>query len=270
MPELPEVETVVRDLRPLLVGRTFVRIEAGRKALRRKWSRSWQTQLVGRHVNAVERRGKWILIDLGSEWLCVHLGMTGQFTVTNGPRETHTHIVFTLDDARELRFRDVRRFGSVTLYPSKAELDAFFADSDLGPEPFELDGDYFHQRLKGTQRSLKAFLLDQTVVAGVGNIYADEALFEARLHPTIRGVRVTKTQAVALRGAIVTVLQRAIEQRGSSIRDYIGGSGLKGTMQDEFRVYGRTGAPCIVCGTPITRIVLAQRSTHFCRKCQRK
>ena len=272
MPELPEVETVVRDLRPLLVGRSFAKIAVGRKALRRKWSRSWNTKLLGQRVQAIERRGKWIRIDLGDPWLLVHLGMTGQFTVTPAelPRDTHTHMIFTLDDANELRFRDIRRFGSVTVYPDRAQLDAFFVQNRLGPEPFDLDAAYWHERLRSTRRSLKAILLDQTIVAGVGNIYADESLFEARLHPTIIGQRMTAPQAERLRQAIVVVLTRAIDLRGSSIRDYVGGSGLKGEMQDEFRVYGRTGAACLHCRTSIEKMTLAGRSTHFCPRCQGK
>ncbi len=285
MPELPEVETVVRDLRPLLVGRSFTKIAVGRKALRCKWSRAWEAQLLGKSVHAIDRRGKWILLDLrngplapnpsppavrGEAWLLVHLGMTGQFTVANGPRQTHTHIVFTLDDGNELRFRDVRRFGSVSCFPNRAAIDVFFANSGLGPEPFDCDPAHWHRALHATRRNLKAILLDQTILAGVGNIYADESLFEARLHPTFSGQELKIKQMEALRQAIAAVLTRAIERRGSSIRDYIGGSGIKGQMQDEFRVYGRTGEPCLRCETPIQRITLAGRSTHFCPQCQRK
>jgi formamidopyrimidine-DNA glycosylase len=272
VPELPEVETVVRDLRPLLVGHTFVRIEVGRKALRRKWSRSWVATLLGRRVEAIQRRGKWILIDLGEPWLLVHLGMTGQFTVADAdlPRETHTHIVFTLDDANELRFRDIRRFGSVTLYPVRAKLDAFFVQNGLGPEPFDLDGTYWRESLQTTKRSLKAILLDQAIVAGLGNIYADESLFEAKLHPTTLGTELTPRQARKLQQAIIAVLHRAIQRRGSSIRDYVGGSGLKGEFQNEFRVYGQTGSPCSRCRASIEKMTLAGRATHFCPKCQAK
>jgi formamidopyrimidine-DNA glycosylase len=272
VPELPEVETVVRDLRPLLVGRTFAGIEVGRKALRRKWSRSWVATLLGQRVDGIHRRGKWILIDLGESWLLVHLGMTGQFTVAaaGAPRETHTHIIFTLDDANELRFRDIRRFGSVTYYPARAKLDAFFARNGLGPEPFDLDGTYWRQSLQNTKRSLKAILLDQTIVAGIGNIYADESLFEAKLHPTTLGMELTPRQAHKLQHALVAVLRRAIERRGASIRDYVGGSGLKGQFQHEFRVYGRTGEPCSRCRAAIEKMTLAGRSTHFCPKCQAK
>jgi formamidopyrimidine-DNA glycosylase len=269
VPELPEVETVVRDLRPLLVGRSFVDIVVGKKALRRKWSRAWNVKLVGRRIDSIERRGKWILIDLGEPWLCVHLGMTGQFTVANGPRQDHTHLIWTLDDKNELRFRDVRRFGSVTYYPDRGALDRFFVENALGPEPFHLDANYWRDALKSSKRNLKAILLDQTIVAGVGNIYADESLFEARLKPTLRGIDLHARQSEKLRRAVIAVLTRAIEQRGSSIRDYIGGSGLKGQFQDEFCVYGRTGEPCVRCKKPIEKIKLAGRSTHFCAKCQR-
>jgi formamidopyrimidine-DNA glycosylase len=272
MPELPEVETVVRDLRPLLVGRTIGRVELSRLALRRRFSASDAKAVAGRRVGAVERRGKWILIDLGAPWLLVHLGMTGQFTVAAAatPRQNHTHVVFTLSDASELRFRDIRRFGSVSLYAERSALDAFFTASKLGPEPFDIDPDAWRSALRKTSRTLKACLLDQRLVAGVGNIYADESLHEAGLNPKRLGKSLTRDQAERLRNAVEMVLRRAIELRGSSIRDYVGGSGLQGEMQNEFRVYGRGGEPCLVCETPIERIVLAGRSTHYCRKCQKR
>jgi formamidopyrimidine-DNA glycosylase len=197
--------------------------------------------------------------------------MTGQFTVVGtSPRELHTHLVFTLDDSNELRFRDVRRFGSVTYFPRRDAIDQFFESTGLGPEPFDMQSKYWRDQLRGTKRNLKAILLDQTIVAGVGNIYADESLFESRLNPALVGASLNARHADVLRSAIVKVLTRAIEQRGSSIRDYIGGSGLKGQFQDEFRVYGRTGEPCIRCRSIIEKITLAGRSTHFCPKCQRK
>ena len=270
MPELPEVETVVRDLRGPLVGRSIVKLEVSAQALRRKWSAAHSRKLVGRIVREISRRGKWILLDLDGPWLVVHLGMTGQFTIVSAgaPRETHTHFVFTLDRG-ELRFRDIRRFGSVTWFDDRAAVDAFFGASRLGPEPFTLDPEAWRRALKKTSRNLKACLLDQRLVAGVGNIYADESLFEAKLSPKLLGKRLTAVQAERLRLAVVSVLTRAIERRGSTIRDYVGGSGLRGGFQDEFRAYGRTGEPCVRCATPIRRIVLAGRSTHFCPTCQR-
>lgn len=271
MPELPEVETVVRDLRPLLVGRRLTAFRLGRKALRKAWSKKWTAQVAGRVVRAIERRGKWILIDLDGPFLVVHLGMTGQFRVQPAahPPENHTHLIAPLDEGiQELRFRDVRRFGSLSFFPDAAALENAFVAAGLGPEPFVLDPGYWRDRLRHTRRCLKAILLDQRVVAGVGNIYADESLFAARLNPRRLGCSLAPVEADRLRRAVATVLTRAIEQRGSSIRDYIGGSGLKGKFQEEFAVYGRTGEPCRRCRTPIACMRLAGRSTHFCPRCQ--
>jgi formamidopyrimidine-DNA glycosylase len=274
VPELPEVETVVRDLRPHLAGRRVKAVGVSEKALRRPWSSEWETLLLGRRIDKVRRRGKWIILDLdGGLFLVLHLGMSGQLTVVpaRAPVADHTHVVVALDrGGRQLRFRDIRRFGSATLFADREALDGFFLESGLGPEPFDLDPASWGERLAATDRSLKAVLLDQRVVAGVGNIYADESLFEARLHPARTGRSLTRAEAERLRRAVVTVLKRAIERRGSSIRDYVGGSGLKGRYQDEFRVYGRTGKPCPRCRTPIERARLAGRSTHFCPRCQRK
>ncbi len=272
MPELPEVETVVRELRPHLVGRCIRAVVVSRQPLRRRWSAAWEPLLIGRSIQSVARRGKWILLGLdGDLHLVVHLGMTGQLTVIPASEApaTHTHLTMRLDGgAHELRFRDIRRFGSATLFSSQAALDQFFEESGLGPEPFALDPRYWRARLATTERCLKAVLLDQRVVAGVGNIYADEALYQARLHPGRLGRDTEPAEANRLRRAMVTVLNRAIERRGSSIRNYVGGSGLKGGYQREFRVYSRTGQPCPRCRRPIERIRLAGRSTHYCPGCQ--
>lgn len=273
MPELPEVETVVRELRPRLVGRRIASVHASRQRLRVPWSKSWNAIVADRQVLAVDRRGKWILVALEEDrFLVVHLGMTGQLTVlpAHEPRQPHTHLVFPLDDGtNQLRFRDIRRFGSARVFVEPQGLQQFFDDTKLGPEPFELKADYWRESLERTQRCLKAVLLDQRVVAGVGNIYADESLFEAKLHPSRGADTIRKDEAERLRRAIVAVLNRAIAKRGSSIRNYVGGSGLKGNYQDEFRVYGRTDEPCAKCGVPISCIRLAGRSTHFCQRCQR-
>ncbi len=273
MPELPEVETVVRDLRPHLSGRSFDAVRAGKKALRKPWRPSWNAKLVGRIVEGVRRRGKWIVLDLGDGGhLVVHLGMTGQFRVFDAGSAlmNHTHLVFRLDDSRELRFRDVRRFGSATLFADRADLDSFFEKAKLGPEPFDLAADTWRDSLAQTDRCLKAVLLDQRVVAGVGNIYADEALFESKLHPARMARSLSAAEANRLRKAIVTVLERAIECRGSSMRDYVDGNGDKGSYQKDRRAYGRTGLPCRRCETPIVRVRMAGRSTHFCPTCQRR
>jgi formamidopyrimidine-DNA glycosylase len=272
VPELPEVETVVRDLRLQLTGRALAAVWIGPHRLRRHWREGWERLLVGRRVKDLRRRGKWIIIELsGRLHLVVHLGMTGQLTVQ--PRaaalEPHTHVVVDLKGRPEqLRFRDVRRFGSISLFDGKSDLERFFKTACLGPEPLEVDSNYWRQCLAKTRRCLKAVLLDQRVVAGVGNIYADESLFEARLHPALPAKETTRAQAERLRKAIAHVLERAVRLRGSSIRDYIGGSGLKGQYQKEFRVYGQPGQPCMRCRRSIERIRLAGRSTHYCPRCQ--
>jgi formamidopyrimidine-DNA glycosylase len=273
VPELPEVETVVRDLRPKVVGRRIASVRVGKKALRKPWSMNWAAKIQGRRIEAARRRGKWIVFDLtGDSSLVFHLGMTGRLTVhpAEEARAPHTHLVFNMDGGEQLRFNDIRRFGSATYYPNVSALEKSFRSARLGPEPFDLDADYWRDRLASTNRCIKAVLLDQTVVAGVGNIYADESLFEAMLHPGRSASEVADTDADRLRRATAKVLRRAIEQRGSSIRNYVGGSGLKGKYQDEFRVYGRTGKACPRCGALIERIRLAGRSTHYCPQCQRK
>jgi formamidopyrimidine-DNA glycosylase len=272
MPELPEVETVVRDLRPLLVGRRLTALSRSTgHELRREWDRAWEAQLLHHTVESITRRGKWIVIGLeGDRTLIVHLGMTGQLTVGSAdlPVLDHTHFVFDLDNGEQLRFRDTRRFGSITFHATPAERDAVFREAGLGPEPFDLQPAAWRESFKATNRCIKAVLLDQSVVAGVGNIYADEALFRARLHPGRIASKLTTAEAERLRKAVVAVITRAIEQRGSSIRDYIGGSGLRGGFQDEFSVYGRTGERCPRCKTPIESTRLAGRSSHFCSHCQ--
>ena len=291
MPELPEVETVVRDLRPLAVGRSIVAVRHRKRKLRTPWNAKWNAKLAGCQIEAIRRRGKWIVIEmsgraegrqppgngitrgltpLGSPRLLVHLGMTGQFTAmpATEPEADHVHLVFALDDSHELRFRDVRRFGSAQLFPDAAAVEKFFIENGLGPEPFDIDADYFRAAIRKSSRNLKALLLDQTLLAGVGNIYADESCFRAKLHPRRPGKSLTVAEVDCLREAIEAVLTRAIEGRGSTIRDYVGGSGLRGDFQNEHAVYGRTGEPCGVCETAIECVRLAGRSSHYCPVCQ--
>ncbi|VTU01351.1 formamidopyrimidine-dna glycosylase : Formamidopyrimidine-DNA glycosylase OS=Desulfonatronum thiodismutans GN=mutM PE=3 SV=1: Fapy_DNA_glyco: H2TH: zf-FPG_IleRS [Gemmataceae bacterium] len=294
MPELPEVETVVRDLRPLVTGRTVVGVRHSAKKLRRPWKPAWNARVTGATVTGVRRRGKWILVDLlgragsvrdrssakqappdadapGSPGpvLRVHLGMTGQFTVVpaSTPEPDHLHLAFTLDNGTELRLRDPRRFGSAEFFADRTALEAEM-NAELGPEPFGLDAAAFRDAVTGTSRNLKAVLLDQTIVAGVGNIYADEALFRSRLHPARTGRSLSAAECDRLRLAIEAVITRAIESRGSTIRDYVGGSGLRGGFQNEFAVYGRTGEPCPTCTGAVACERLAGRSSHFCASCQ--
>lgn len=271
MPELPEVETVARDLRSLLVGRSLTAVRRSRKALRQSWSKAWDPKVVGRRVTQVDRRGKWLLVGLDSgAFLMAHLGMTGRFVVVPAAAtsEPHTHLVFPLDNTHELRFRDPRRFGSVTYFVDRAACDVYLAER-LGPEPWDLQIDEFRTALRSTRRPVKAALLDQTLVAGVGNIYADEACFAARIDPRRLGHTIQSVRADRLLHAVREVLTRAIESRGSTIRDYVGGTGERGGFQNEFAVYGRTGEDCIQCGRAIQCVRIAGRSTHFCGKCQK-
>lgn len=270
MPELPEVETVVRSIRPGIVGRTIANIRVGRKKLRQPWLKNWNQLVTGRRVVELSRRGKWIILKLDAGALLAHLGMTGQLTVgpANKTIESHTHLIFDLGANRQLQFRDPRRFGSVRYFAEVAELTAFL-NARLGPEPFVIDPTYWRDALRGTRRSIKAALLDQAIVAGVGNIYADESLFAARIHPATAANRLTPRQATALRQAVAKILTFAIERRGSSIRDYLDGNGQRGQFQNEFRVYGRYEEPCQRCRAVIERIRLAGRSTHFCPRCQK-
>jgi formamidopyrimidine-DNA glycosylase len=273
MPELPEVETVVRDLRRMVIGREITGLIVSRKPLRLPWKRSWNPDVIGQSIVSITRRGKWIVVALqpSGRRLLIHLGMTGQLTSTdsNSPRLDHTHLSFRLTPGdSEIRFRDVRRFGSARLFSCERDLNDYFRRQQLGPEPFELERDYWLRSLAKTSRCLKAVLLDQRVVAGIGNIYGDEALFEAGLHPARIGNQIRAVDADRLRDAVTSVLLHAIRRRGSTIRDYIGGSGLRGEYQHDMKVYGRTGDPCRKCRTPIVRVRLAGRSTHFCPQCQ--
>jgi len=260
----------VRDLRPHIVGRTIASLRLGKQRLRQPWQAEWSRPLKSRSIQSLRRRGKWILADLDRGALLLHLGMTGQLTVhaTPEPLADHVHLVFRFDDGRELRFRDVRRFGSAVFFAEAGALEQFL-NARLGPEPFGLDAAYFRAKMQSANRSLKAVLLDQAVLAGVGNIYADESCHRAGLHPGRRASTLSVVEIDRLQIAIEEVLTLAIEGRGSTIRDYIGGSGLKGNYQKEFGVYGRTGKECATCGSVIVRERHAGRSSHFCPRCQK-
>ena len=272
MPELPEVETVVRDLRPLIVGRTITALRIGSKTLRKPWSPEWDAEVVGRTATAIRRRGKWILADLDSgAILLVHLGMTGQFTAVSAsePHPDHLHFAFALSDGSELRYRDTRRFGSVQWIASDALVQHAFGEK-LGHEPFDIPADAFATALRSSRRNLKALLLDQSILAGVGNIYADESLFRAKLHPQTLGSALTRSECNRLRLCVEAVISKAIDGRGSTIRDYIGGSGLRGGYQHEFAVYGRTGEACGKCKSKIEVLRVAGRASHVCPMCQKR
>ncbi len=264
MPELPEVEVTRRALIPLVVGR---RVQA---LHHRDPARYRGTELAaGRRVEAIRRRGKFLLFALsGGFELVVHLGMSGGFRL--GPT-AHTRVVLELEGVA-LYYHDPRRLGRFWVVPAGdyREVPLLLR---LGPEPFDpaFSPDYLFARLRATRRPVKAVLLDQTVVAGVGNIYGDEALFRARVRPTRRGHRVTRREAGALVEGVRAVLEEAIAAGGSTLRDrsYRRVDGTIGYFQVQLSVYGRAGEPCPVCGTPIRRTVIQGRSAHYCPRCQR-
>jgi formamidopyrimidine-DNA glycosylase len=274
VPELPEVETVRRRLQPVLARRTLSDVEILDTRLTRPHDpQEVAAELRGERVGAVDRRGKYLVFRFESDRvLLVHLRMTGTFLHAGSGAldgDPHRRAVVRIDDGSDVVYRDVRRFGTwLLLEPEEAE--PYFAVR-LGPEPLE-DGftvDHLRERLRGRRAPLKAAILDQRTVAGLGNIYADEALWRARLHPRREAGRLRRPQLELLHGAIREALLVGIARQGSTLRDYRTPDGAAGSMQDEFKVYGRLGEPCDRCGTPIERIVVGGRGTWLCPRCQR-
>jgi formamidopyrimidine-DNA glycosylase len=281
MPELPEVETVARDLRPRLVGATIA-------GARIRWLRTLRSgdpeafvrAIEGRRVEAVGRRAKLVVIELsGGTAITIHLKMTGQLFVVEAerPEDPYIRAVIELDDGRELRFRDIRKFGRIgiarrdgTAGDLVGELGGPKGFRGFGPEP--LDPGFtvaaFRRRIRGRRGRLKPLLMDQAFLAGVGNIYADEALWAARLHPLRSAGTLRPGDEGRLYRALRTILAEAVERRGSSIDDYTAPDG-DGEMQERLQVYQRTGEPCPRCGRPVRRVVVGGRATHFCSWCQR-
>jgi formamidopyrimidine-DNA glycosylase len=274
MPELPEVETIVADLRPHLVGRTIVRCELRFPSIvRHPEPEAFVDSVVGLRIEALRRRGKYILAGLeGGALLVVHLGMSGQLRLVDPetPVADHTHATFELDDGRQLRYRDPRRFGRL-LFGTEDALIASRAMPRLGPEPIDTDfgADDLYVRLRRRRAPLKAVLLDQTTIAGVGNIYADESLHRARLRPDRRAASLSRVSVRRLHEALRQALEIAILNRGSSVDSYRDAWGEVGSQQEQLLVYGRAGEPCYTCGRPLALVRIAGRSTVFCRRCQR-
>jgi formamidopyrimidine-DNA glycosylase len=265
MPELPEVETVVRMLRGLLAGATLGCVSRCRADMVCPPGTDLSDMLPGRRVQGVDRRGKRILIRLGGGGILgVHLGMTGQLTIgpAEAPIKPHTHLVVELGSS-QLRFRDVRRFGELRWMVNPAE-----AEEGLGPEPLTMSPGTLAEALARTRRSIKTALLDQKTIAGIGNIYADESLHVAGIHPQMPANKLSTRQVGRLSRAIKRVLREAIRHGGSSLRDYVMVNGESGGYQNLHRVYGRGGELCRRCRAKIRRIVLGGRSTCFCPQCQ--
>lgn len=273
MPELPEVETVRRGLQSLVVGQTirYVHVRLPR-IIRYPSVEEFSKRLVGRTIESVDRRGKYLIFQISPYTMISHLRMEGQYRVV--PKDeleaVHTHVVFGLSDGSELRYRDVRQFGT---------MDVLLADEPrpsglvtLGPEPFDpaLTATQLHARIHGRHAPIKSVLLDQTCIAGLGNIYVDEALFLSGIHPLTKADRIGPDRCAPLLDAIRDVLVRAIDAGGSSIRTYVNGYGRHGGFQMQLNVYARDGEPCFVCGATIEKIRLGGRGTHYCPVCQRR
>ena len=280
MPELPEVETVARGLRLTVLGRRILSVTL-RKTDFIDDPSLIERHLPGRRIESVERYGKFMLLRLSAAQgeensttgdnapaaLLVHLGMTGHIASTAGaqPWEKHTHASFALDDGRELRYTDARRFGRLAYLSAEllpAELEGFGAD------PLEVTAEEFATRIRSRHSRIKALLLDQTVLRGVGNIYADESLWRAKIHPAKLGTSIDRKQATILHRALQDILNKAIVMGGSSISNFVDADGEPGEYQQHHRAYGREGEKCYRCGALIRRAIVAGRSSYFCPKCQ--
>ena len=272
MPELPEVEVIRRGLAKKLVGQTIAGVQRSDKRLRRQTEARDLESLVGHTVVGLSRRGKYLLVHLDQGLnLLVHLGMTGHlfFQTDSCPILPHVHLVFQLASGYKLVYQDVRRFGQIVLYLS-GETPAAVAQVGLEPWSRRLTPAWLHQKTEGLKRPIKNFLLDGRIIAGIGNIYASEALFETGIHPQTPVGDIDLQRWEALLKAIRRILRRAIRAGGTTIANFADCEGQAGLFAVQLKVYGRAGEPCPVCRSPIERLVMAGRSTFFCPKCQRR
>ena len=272
MPELPEVETIRAYLQAFLPGRQVMAVRHLDPRMVKMGS--WDSTMIGAYlpglvVQSMERRGKYLLIRFPEQaWLAVHLGMSGRLVIANRDQawKNHTHMVLEIAGGEEMRLIDPRRFGRLGMF--KAERPEDFLQ--LGPEPLghHFTSSYLSYRLQKRSTAIKSLLLDQALLAGLGNIYVDEALFKARIHPLTPGQDLPVDAVARLVRAIRLVLREGIRHRGTSFSDYVDALGHPGENQDYLSVYGRFGQPCVRCGNPIQRIVIHQRTSHFCQRCQ--
>jgi len=273
MPELPEVETVTRTLRQLVVGKTIERVSVRLPRIIQKPEEPEQfaDALRGQTIKAIERRGKFIRFLMSELVMVSHLRMEGRYGVyaADEPLEPHTHVVFHFADGTELRYRDVRQFGTMHLFlPGQELVSPPLRKLGLEPLGGEFTLEAFKRKIGERPTKIKPLLLNQEYVAGLGNIYVDEALHGAGLHPERQASSLTAAELARLHVSIVTTLQSAVDAGGSSIKSYVNGQGEMGMFQQQLNVYGRKAEPCHICGEPVVKTVLAGRGTHFCPRCQ--
>lgn len=271
MPELPEVETTRRGIAPHVVGQRVMQIIVRDARLRWPVQPNLKQELPGQAIRSVERRAKYLLLRTDAGTVILHLGMSGNLRILpcTTPPKKHDHVDIMLANGKCLRLHDPRRFGTVLWTHDDPLQHPLLAN--LGPEPLEegFDGDYLFTRSRGRTASVKQFLMDSRVVAGVGNIYANEALFLAGIHPTRAAGKIARARYEKLAQAIKQVLQESIVQGGTTLRDFLTSDGHPGYFSLHLRVYGRAGEPCPICGKPLLQIRQGQRSTYYCRNCQR-
>ena len=277
MPELPEVESLRRILVRTAVGRTIVQVRIGKKRLRRRVTANFGPAVAGRRIVKLSRRAKYLIVELdGEDVMLVHLGMSGSLTHRDEGFDTdefdprHDHLEFSLDDGSRLVYNDPRRFGMVSLV-ARAALAATAELKGLGPEPLsrEFNADYLAGKARGRTASIKNLIMDQRIVAGIGNIYASEILFRAGVRPTRRAGRVTRSEIEKIAAEVPVILRAAIGSNGTTFRSYRDSRGQPGRFAASLRVYGREGEPCYTCSTPIRNVVVGQRASFYCPKCQR-
>jgi formamidopyrimidine-DNA glycosylase len=271
MPELPEVETTRRGIEPHIDGKTVRGVTVRQRSLRWPVPADLEARLRGARITAVRRRGKYLLFDTARGHLLVHLGMSGSLRIVGAADEPrkHDHVDIHLPGGKALRFHDPRRFGCLLWIDGEAEAHPLLAE--LGPEPLSdaFDADYLFSRARGRSAPVKQFIMDSHVVVGVGNIYANEALFSAGLAPKRKAGSISAERYAALVDEIKQVLDRAIEAGGTTLRDFVGGDGKPGYFKQSLQVYGRGGESCVACGTALKETRLGQRSTVYCPQCQK-
>jgi formamidopyrimidine-DNA glycosylase len=275
MPELPEVETVRKTLQELVVGKIIKGVQVGWPKIIKQPDdvNQFIHILIGQKIHRVDRRGKFLKFILDDYTLVSHLRMEGRYGLyqSNEEIDPHTHVIFVFTDGSELRYKDVRKFGTMHVYKREDE-ENHLPLSQLGPEPFSssFTANYLKERLAKTERNVKVALLDQKLVVGLGNIYVDEALFRSRIHPERKASSLKPAEIKRLHQEIQATLTEAVNKGGSTVRSYVNSQGQIGMFQLELYVYGKKGEPCKSCARPIEKIVVGGRGTHFCPQCQKR